>query len=678
MMSRANPHFNDVEIETNPVHVDEASNIRRIAILGIIVLVSSCVMLITVLPVALLTRTQLVSASQSTLSGTTSSSSIFGTSAATTAASSRAPTTRPPAVYDASWDGSQYLNRFDVVPGVYELYWTVADGQQINFAVRARVSGWIGLGLAQVEGRMTGSDVMLAWFDAVSGALQVDDTKALYQTTPFSDVDVGGSFSFSSMSGSRNATTGIMTVKWSRLLDTGDSVSDQIIYTDQGTSTSFIYAFGSSQEPTDHGPGNHGAFSLELYQAVVWTSPSSSSTSTALSANTTTTTRTTAGTSTTAAPSGTTSTSASTSTSTTIPAPSSSWNDTQYSNRLNVVPGVYELYWTVEAQQVHFAIRAQATGWVGLGVAQSAEGRMIGSDVMMASFDASGVLQVIDATARSQAMPLSDVNVGGSFSFSSVSGARNASGGMFVKWSRLLDTGDAVGDNIIFAERATTFTYAFGPSSSPVDHGPFNRGAFAVQLYRAGSVVVVSVSQSNVLFAHGILMLIAFALFFPMAVLLAVAVPKSYGWWLLAHAGSILVGASVVAASFALVLYAVSSAGGNHFNLSSRSAGAHAVLGVMMIFLVICQILIGVWVNYSWNQSFKSSSVASSSSSWIDRLHWWIGRIVLLLSICVVFLGFFESAWSWICYLCYAVWICVVGTLLVVAMRKRYQRERTM
>lgn len=153
------------------------------------------------------------------------------------------------AVVDATWDPTAYPNRFNVIPGVFEFYWNLvipASGgtpTSVNMAIRVARIGWAALGpAASGAGLMTGADVMMVTFDPVTGAPIVDDQTCIGQSTPISDTVKGGSASFTNIAGSRNSTG--MQIKWTRLLDTGDSVAD-IVLSSSGLVT-FIVAFGDS------------------------------------------------------------------------------------------------------------------------------------------------------------------------------------------------------------------------------------------------------------------------------------------------------------------------------------------------------------------------------------------------------------------------------------------------
>lgn len=49
--------------------------------------------------------------------------------------------------------------------GYYYLYWNFSTaGENIQFAVRANTTGWVGFGISP-SGQMIGSDVVIGWID---------------------------------------------------------------------------------------------------------------------------------------------------------------------------------------------------------------------------------------------------------------------------------------------------------------------------------------------------------------------------------------------------------------------------------------------------------------------------------------------------------------------------------
>lgn len=153
------------------------------------------------------------------------------------------------ATIDATWNASQYPNRFDAVRGVFEVYWAVdAARQNVDFAIRV-LGFWASFGPARTSsGLMISSDPMMAYFDG-NGAPVIEDQFAVSLSAPVADVNRGGQASFSALAGAANATG--MTIKWRRALNTNDVATDNPI--SATGSTSFVLAWGSSAAPSYHG-----------------------------------------------------------------------------------------------------------------------------------------------------------------------------------------------------------------------------------------------------------------------------------------------------------------------------------------------------------------------------------------------------------------------------------------
>ncbi len=174
--------------------------------------------------------------------------------------SGTAPTAPAPAAIDTTWNPAAYPNRFDAVPGVYEIYWMV-DGaaKAINFAVRVQGATWAGLGPSKTSaGAMSGSDPMVAYFDAAGNPV-IEDQWSVSISSPVADTNKGGKASFTAMSGSLNATG--LTVKWTRSFDTLDASTDNAISLSRPVT--LVLAWGTGSLPSYHGP-NRAAVTIDL------------------------------------------------------------------------------------------------------------------------------------------------------------------------------------------------------------------------------------------------------------------------------------------------------------------------------------------------------------------------------------------------------------------------------
>ncbi|KAL6048065.1 LPXTG-motif cell wall-anchored protein [Balamuthia mandrillaris] len=136
----------------------------------------------------------------------------------------------------------------------YRLHWTLEEDEvTIAFALEANVPGWIAIGIS-ADGSMTssgaGSDIMLGYVDdgdCSEGC--VNDYWVVTKTgSPPVKLDdrVGGNQSLTFVAGSE--VDGVTAIEFTRLLDTGDDVTDHVI--DPSSATHIIFAAHTQLDPT--------------------------------------------------------------------------------------------------------------------------------------------------------------------------------------------------------------------------------------------------------------------------------------------------------------------------------------------------------------------------------------------------------------------------------------------
>ena len=127
----------------------------------------------------------------------------------------------------------------------------------------------------------------------------------------------------------------------------------------------------------------------------------------------------------------------------------------------------YELWWTVDAVDVHVAMLAKTTGWIGLGFADPAGGGMPGADMVIAT-----TTTLEDTWAKAYAAPEPD----SCQDWDLVSRAENGTF-MLIEASRPKDTGD-LQDRVVGDDLPRRLVAAFGDTTQMSYHGPRNRAAF--------------------------------------------------------------------------------------------------------------------------------------------------------------------------------------------------------
>lgn len=351
------------------------------------------------------------------------------------------------------------------------------------------------------------------------------------------------------------------------------------------------------------------------------------------------------------------------------------WNPASYPSRVDVFPGEFELYWAVSADKssVSFAVRSTSTGWVGVGVALDPAGRMAGSDIMLATFDATGNPLIDDQLAVGASTPITDSIKGGKNSFTAMSGSKNATG-MTVKWTRAFDTQEPSADVAIPATGKVTMVVAFGSTADVSYHGA-NRASVSIDLF-SGTSTVVSTPGENLRIAHGSLMAIAFGIFMVFGVVVAVAVPKNQAWWFPAHWASQGFASLLVIISFIIILVYYSQGGIAHFTLATPTQGAHGIIGIIVISLVVFQVILGVVADRVWQAEYKKTHEYPSTKVFPDVFHWWTGRGILLLAMINIYLGIAEMQWAWGWYLGWTLAVLILGAVLVAAYLKHHMDKK--
>eukprot|EP00850_Spirogloea_muscicola_P002965 SM000011S19143 [mRNA] locus=s11:1092824:1103117:+ [translate_table: standard] len=175
---------------------------------------------------------------------------------AAAAAAAQAPAQTPP-----PFDGSDYAYGVRLADS-YSLFWKLTDnGSAMQFGVRVRTSGFVGLGISEV-GSMKGSDLMVG--HVKDGEAVVLDYFAYNQSLDKSGVLLDIQQDVTTISGeeSTDANGTIWTyLEFKRPLVTGDCNDRDI---DQGQ-VHLIWSFGSADELAYHGLQNRGSQTLRLY-----------------------------------------------------------------------------------------------------------------------------------------------------------------------------------------------------------------------------------------------------------------------------------------------------------------------------------------------------------------------------------------------------------------------------
>jgi hypothetical protein len=171
--------------------------------------------------------------------------------------------TYTPLVVDASdieYEHSRLLHP------IYLLSWTVS-GNQINFRVKVRNQGWVGLGFDNDAGSMKNGDIVFMARYA-DGSFVIEDRFALDVGNPARDADLTTSYQAQCKDdlfakSAQLGADGVTTFRWSRLIDTGDTYCDHPFHTG---ATKIMFAFNpSTTSPAYHGPTRNAQQTVDLF-----------------------------------------------------------------------------------------------------------------------------------------------------------------------------------------------------------------------------------------------------------------------------------------------------------------------------------------------------------------------------------------------------------------------------
>ncbi|MCK5772387.1 MAG: hypothetical protein KAH57_01230, partial [Thermoplasmata archaeon] len=248
----------------------------------------------------------------------------------------------PPPPPKADFDGiigpGEYGNMTKVDSDRFELHWNL-NGTSIDIGIRAEVTGYVSIGIDPTD-RMKDADLIFGWVEG--GLARSEDHFSTGVVGPHSlDEDLGGTFDIISYNGTESG--GWTTFEFRRNLTTDDAY-DRTLRTD--VAFPLIWAVADSDDPTATHT-RRGTIMWNLSNATVPPPP---------------------------------------------PPPQPHFSDFdgvisegEYSDSKMFDSDRFELYWNVTEPKISIGIRAEATGWISLGLDPSE--RMADADMLLGYHD---------------------------------------------------------------------------------------------------------------------------------------------------------------------------------------------------------------------------------------------------------------------------------------------------
>jgi len=277
---------------------------------------------------------------------------------------------------------------------------------------------------------------------------------------------------------------------------------------------------------------------------------------------------------------------------------------------------------------------------------------MVGADAMIGWVDGSNTI-IYDYRITARAVGCDgvcpDTEQGGTDDILNPSGVQ--SGGVTtLSWSRKLDTGD--NEDEVIDESTIPIVFAMGSSDSLSYHGG-KKGAADINFY-TGTVDITAVEEQqgpkDRLTVHGVLMFVAWAVIFPLGIVIVKFCRKLLPrWWFRLHMFIQYIGVLVIIAALILAVEAVADLGDEDGHIHD----AHGIMGVITVCLAIITPALGQATAVMYEAPKKVPLFP-------DRLHSLMGYLSPLVAFATIFLGLDAKHVDWWWYLLVALWIAFV------------------
>jgi hypothetical protein len=298
--------------------------------------------------------------------------------------------------------------------------------------------------------------------------------------------------------------------------------------------------------------------------------------------------------------------------------------------------------WSLDSAEtsIHGSVRGPANGgFIGFGVTDQRGGRMVNADMLILvnnPFDRT-VKEHFSTGFFTPTVKNSQALVNSTKAFLTPNSE------LVMQFNRSLSAdGSATSNAIPLPE--VEMIFAFSTSGDMLMYHGSNRGTLQVNL-RDGTTLGTSSGTATLVVVHATLMGIAWAVAAIIGVFVASFVPKSKAWWFPLHVSMVSITALLTVIAFGIIVSYVNSVTGQHFTskATSNTAGAHQVIGLIVFILIWIQICLGIIIDRVWKSKHaKMGEGEFPATSVLDRVHWWSGRLLMVLALVNMLLGAIE------------------------------------
>merc|ERR1711916_64402 len=178
--------------------------------------------------------------------------------------------------------------------------------------------------------------------------------------------------------------------------------------------------------------------------------------------------------------------------------------------------------------------------------------------------------------------------------------------------------------------------------------------------------------------AHVVLMSLAFGAFVLFGTLTSTFAPASVvRLWFPIHVLLQVVAMALMIAGFGCIVWYVQDEGDPHFILpEGTTRGAHGILGLILFILMFVQAFLGVLSDTLWRIAFKKSGELPTPKVIPEKVHWWLGRSIVVLGAVVIFLGIAEYYLPYWVYGIFIAWYGVLAFVLTIIFIFNYRKLR--